>query len=261
MARCLLLSSIFWCTHITAATSVTPEAIRKAPHNMTHNNSTNISNASSIDTSFGTTLPPLPELDIHYSDKLYVAQQGDILSTIARDWGRSTGQSSQRLTLIVTEWLINNNGEIFSGKDAGELSVGDTLYLPLPTDVGLTIEQEAQEAEKALGIDSAEPQASRRYLALETQNPKTANLEVNQSPSPYRSQERTTQYSHDPLLATFTYEHNPSATKAQGRTTQLWLQGALFGAALMVLQFLFWICRALYNIRRRNEANTSHLQS
>lgn len=67
---------------------------------------------------------------INPGDRTYVVERGDLLSTIARNWGRTTGQSSKQLTLASTKWLLDNNPEVFPNGNPNDLEVGSVLVLP-----------------------------------------------------------------------------------------------------------------------------------
>lgn len=67
---------------------------------------------------------------INPGDTSYTVVYGDLLSTIARNWGRTTGQSSARLTRAVTRWLIENNPNAFPNGNPNDLEVGVNLVLP-----------------------------------------------------------------------------------------------------------------------------------
>ena len=96
---------------------------------------------SLANTAFDTSFDKLPSsYDIHYQSPYYTIQTGDTLSRIARDWGRSTGQSSRQLTHKVTLWLRDNNYDAFSNIDGSELIVGNVLYLPTPEDIGVSVQ-------------------------------------------------------------------------------------------------------------------------
>ncbi|BFM07656.1 hypothetical protein GCM10025791_00040 [Halioxenophilus aromaticivorans] len=67
---------------------------------------------------------------INPGDITYTVQPGDLLSLIARNWGRTTGQSSKQLTLNATRWLIDNNSAAFPNGNPDDLQVGVMLTLP-----------------------------------------------------------------------------------------------------------------------------------
>ena len=82
--------------------------------------------------------PELPNIHtVSYQNPYYTVKAGDTLSRIARDWGRSTGQSSRALTYRVTQWLIDNNTKALTN-NGSELIVGAALYLPTPKAMGLS---------------------------------------------------------------------------------------------------------------------------
>lgn len=68
--------------------------------------------------------------EINPGDVEYEVQSGDLLSLIARNWGRSTGYSSKRLTRDATAWLIENNPTAFPTGNPDELQPGARLRLP-----------------------------------------------------------------------------------------------------------------------------------
>lgn len=85
----------------------------------------------------------------------YVIQPGDILSRVARDWGRSTGQSSARLTRKVTRWLIKNNPQIFENQKIDRLIVGQRLIFPTPDEMGVTVSPSREESVRLVSINQA----------------------------------------------------------------------------------------------------------
>lgn len=74
-----------------------------------------------------------PGPQINQGDRVYTVRSGDLVSFIARNWGRSTGQSSRALTHDASQWIFKHNPHAFENNDVGSLIVGSQIKLPSPT--------------------------------------------------------------------------------------------------------------------------------
>lgn len=195
------------------------------------------------------TSPEEPQLnhDIHYQSPHYTIQTGDTLSRIARDWGRSTGQSSRQLTHKVTLWLRDNNYDAFSSTDGNELIAGNTLYLPTPAEVGVTVKQRVA-VEQRVAAEREENGASAISSSKQLTESEGAATKERPESNGKQREEDTLQPHHHPkyynhIINNYDPTLNPSVIEVENRISQLWAQGIMVAIVLILIRILFFIYR------------------